>query len=249
MKLFSGKIIVASLAVAAALCVTAVGFSAWLVGGSETPELTGNVTVDGVVDKSFVVAVGEGEGSQSLCYGAPAEAAVSYGWLYSDGASQENLTLVYNFTFSNYSQGTSFRLNISASDGKSASVYSSDFVRYSDMYEGLTLYDGQEASYLSAVQKGFIADVSSAQISAEIPSGSPLTYSDGAFTFSEGGSQPFTVKVSITFAWGEAFGGENPYNTYKNLTEGKDRIEAVDTLSYLAACLEGVSYKITFAKI
>ena len=248
MKLFSGKFFVSILAAAAILSIAAVGFSAWLISGSDVPDFQGNVTVDGVTDNSFIVSVGDGEEVQSLHYGAPAEAVGASGWLYSDGSAQESLKLEYNFTFSNYTSGSSFEIDISVADGKDGQIYSSQFADYAAMYAGLNLYDGKEASYECAVSEGFIADVSEATITVEAEENSCLTYENGTFTFVGGTDGSCTAKVTITFDWGELFGGENPYNSYKDLTDGKQRVEAADTLAYLAACLEDVSYKITFVK-
>ncbi len=248
MKLFSGKVLVSLFAATAVLGVAAIGFSAWVINDSRLPELQGNVSVDVVNDNSFTVTVGEGEELQSLNYGAPAEAAEASGWLYSDGATKENLTLVYNFTFSNYTAGSSFSIEVSAADGKSGSVYTSPYVSYLQSYDGLKLYDGQEASYSNAVSAGLISDVSAVEITADVGAGSNIAYDNGIFTFISYTNRTCTLKVELTFSWGGLFGGENPYYSYRNLTGDKARVEAADTLSYLAACLNGVNYKITFVK-
>lgn len=246
MKLFTGKMFTAVIALLSVACIAGVGYSAWVITGSHAPELSGNVTVDGVIDNITSVTVGESEGNQSLSYGAPSEAADGTGWLYSDGASSENLSLVYHFTFSNYAEGSSFALGISVSDGKSDAVYSSPFSSYSETLEGLSLYDGGQASYESAVSRGFISDASAAHISVKVGEGSDLSYADGIFSFSGTSQSSCTAEVTITFSWGELFGGENPYYKYKDLTSAKDRIEAADTLAYIAACLEDVRYTIKF---
>ena len=62
------------------------------------------------------------------------------------------------------------------------------------------------------------------------------------------------AKVVITFKWGKAFTGEdgevsNPYYIYRDYTTNEKKLEATDTLAYIAECLSGVQYKIVFTPV
>ena len=190
------------------------------------------------------VEIGEGQELQSVRYTAPEEAINSGTWLYSDTDVEEceNLTLVYNFTFTGVTSSSAFTMAVSAVDSKSGVMFESQF-------GGAT----REASYSAAVEAGYIVDASEASIEVDLSANSEkgeISYStsDGVFSFS-GALEEYFATVTIQFSWGEIFGYENPYFTYVGLTDAEERAAAADTIDYIAACLEGVTYSITFEPI
>ncbi len=230
----------AAATVACAAAFVSVGFSAWYVAGSAQYTYSGNVGIEQVVGSDVSVSIESGEENQSVIYAAPEGAENSGQWLYSDGEDgTENLTLTYHFTFENVRSGVGLAISVRADDTKSGVEYSSQF--------GTETYDGEEASYAAAVGKGLIADAVDADISASQLSGLSFqsnTAGGKLFSFENTPDGTATATVTITFEWGEEFGGVNPYDKYKDLTDEEEQKEAADTLAYLAACLEGVTYTI-----
>ena len=227
MKLVFGKKALALVTAACAASTSAVGFAAWYVSGPSEYSFSGNVQIEDVIGNIANVEIGEGQELQSVRYTAPEEAINSGTWLYSDTDVEEceNLTLVYNFTFT-----------------KSGVMFESQF-------GGAT----REASYSAAVEAGYIVDASEASIEVDLNANTErgeISYStlDGVFSFS-GALEEYYATVTIQFSWGEIFGYENPYFTYVGLTDADERAAAADTLDYIAACLEGVTYKISFTPI
>ncbi len=244
MKLVFGKKALALVTAACAASTSAVGFAAWYVSGPSEYSFSGNVQIEDVIGNIANVEIGEGQELQSVRYTAPEEAINSGTWLYSDTDVEEceNLTLVYNFTFTGVTSSSAFTMAVSAVDSKSGVMFESQF-------GGAT----REASYSAAVEAGYIVDASEASIEVDLSANTgrgEISYStlDGVFSFS-GALEEYYATVTIQFSWGEIFGYENPYFTYVGLTDAEERAAAADTLDYIAACLEGVTYSITFEPI
>ena len=240
-----GKILgICTAACAAVFVATAV--AAWYADSSEYV-FSGNVTVEGVIGNTGTVTIPEEQKGQSICYGAPEEASDTSYWLYSDSAGSENLTLEYTFNFSNVTSNSAFKISVSAEDKNE------DGKEYNSAY-GVTA-NGDSASYKHAVEKEYIADVNEAGIEyiSEGSRGVTFSKSDNIFTFKMDEDEHY-AKVVITFKWGEVFkdGNDeacNPYYIYRNYTTNEQKLEATDTLAYIAECLSGVQYKIVFTPV
>ena len=240
-----GKLSKKLLAIGAVLCALAfvgVGFSAWYMSGTTQYSFGGNVTVEDIIGSNASVTIGSGQGDQSVIYGAPDDAVNASTWLYSDGLSTENLTLEYDFTFDGVTAASAFALTVTASDSNAGGIqYTSQF---GSSYN-------KTASYLMAVNNGYIAsaeDVAITYTSSGVNSGISYDTSTKTFKFT-GDLSTCTAHVTFKFSWGSSFDGENPYYTYKDLTDEDARIKAADTLAYIAACLSGVSYSIVFTPV
>ena len=237
-----GKILgICTAACAAVFVATAV--AAWYADSSEYV-FSGNVTVEGVIGNTGTVTIPDEQKGQSICYGAPEEASDTSYWLYSDSAGSENLTLEYTFNFSNVTSNSAFKISVSVEDENEGGK------KYNSAY-GVTA-NGDSASYKYAVEKGYIADVGEAGIEyiSEGSKGVTFSKSDNIFTFKMDEDEHY-AKVVITFKWGKEFTVEdgeacNPYYIYRDYTTNEQKLEATDTLAYIAECLSGVQYKIVF---
>ncbi len=240
-----GKILgICTAACAAVFVGTAV--AAWYADSSEYV-FSGNVTVEGVIGNTGTVTIPEEQKGQSICYGAPKDASDTSYWLYSDSAGSENLTLEYTFNFSNVTKNSAFMISVSAEDENEGGK------EYNSAY-GVTT-NGNLSSYKHAVDKEYIADVNEAEIEyiSEGSKGVTFSKSDNIFTFKMDEDEHY-AKVVITFKWGKAFTGEdgevsNPYYIYRDYTTNEKKLEATDTLAYIAECLSGVQYKIVFTPV
>ena len=240
-----GKILgICTAACAAVFVGTAV--AAWYADSSEYI-FSGNVTVEEVIGNTGTVIIPEEQKGQSICYGAPEEASDTSYWLYSGSPGSENLTLEYTFNFSNVTKDSAFKISVSVEDENERGK------EYNSAY-GVTA-NGNLASYKYAVEKGYIAAVSEAEIEyiSEGSKGVTFSKSDNIFTF-KSDEDEHCAKVVITFKWGKKFTDEdgavyNPYYIYRDYTTNEQKLEATDTLAYIAECLSGVLYKIVFTPV
>ena len=238
----SNKKWLAAGAVLCALAFVGVSFSAWYVSGTTQYSFGGNVVVEDVIGGNVQVSIGPDQAEQSVVYGAPSEAVNAKTWLYSDGLSTENLTLTYDFTFSGVTAATAFVVSVSATDSNAGGVtYTSQF---GSQYN-------KQASYRHAVDAGYIADVSEVTITyTQSGNGGGLSYDSSTNTFRfTGENTSCEAHLTFEFHWGEEFDGQNPYSSYKDLTGETARIEAADTLAYIAECLKEVTYSIVFTPV
>ena len=242
MKIVFGKKALALTTVACAAAFVAVGYSAWYVSGPTQYNFSGNVEIADIRGSIADVDVPEEQLSQVVVYGSPLAAEDADTWLSSDGENNESLTLSYTFTFTGVAREYALSMSVGAEDskGEEGVPYESPFGVSSDR---------QIAGYAKAVEAGYISDAAAAKITVTLPSEGishqkPPTGGD-MFTFS-GEYESYTAQVEITFAWGQFFDGKNPYEKYKDLTDADAQKEASDTLAYIAACLEGVRYVVTF---
>lgn len=235
----------ALIAAGAVACAAAIGIGAatWHISGQHSYDFSGNVQFEGVEGNTVAVSIPDDERGQSISYSSPPEAVNAGGWLYSDGADKENLKITYNVTFSEVTSTSALALTVTAADGKGGGV------AYEPKFDSDFAYT--TASYAQAVSAGYIASAEDAEIEVDLGGQSGLVAfnkQNNTFSFSDE-AEGSTVQISITFAWGERFGGGNPYDTFKDYTDAADRAEAAETLAYIAACLENVTFKVTFYRI
>ena len=233
----------------AVLAAVGFGLGAWYVSGQSEYTFTGNVSVEGVAGGGVSITVPDDQLSQSVVYGSPKEAVNGGSWLYSDGEMSENLRLVYDVTFSGATENVSFALTVTATDEKEDDA--------TPFIGPRTGRDFGAATYKNAVEGGYIAGNDGTEIAFDVISGGEnLSYQqDGGnhiINLSSGGDS--TARLTVTFSWGEKFGGVNPYEYYTAFTEDNVedfenfKLEAADTLEYLSRCMDGVAYAITFTR-
>lgn len=93
------KTLTLTLSILACLALIGVGFASWIISAEAKKEATGNIIVDTVADKTYVVS-GEWLGNKSsIIFGAPAKMNESNPWLTNDSEGKtENLTVTYQLT-------------------------------------------------------------------------------------------------------------------------------------------------------
>ena len=208
-----------------------VGFAAWTIKNStdskEDTEL--KITADATV-KDENLQLGEckwDENSSVKFLPVITETKLPYSWLSATGSlPTEQLTATYNIA------------------GKGAPA--SGTVTIDATFEDTTTASTDVKTYSELKNLGTNSETHAKGIVGELPEpiiGSNGTANTGSVTAGADGS--FIASIYVTFSWGAAFGGKNPYEYYNSkpctpdlATEAKTNIEY---LAYLPKC----SFKLT----
>lgn len=96
------KTLTLTLSILACLALIGVGFASWIISADAIKEAEGNIIVDTVTDKSYVISVASWKGGNSkISFGAPKKAEMTEpnAWLTNNSAGEaENLTVTYQLT-------------------------------------------------------------------------------------------------------------------------------------------------------
>lgn len=192
-----------TLCILACIALIGVGFASWVITYNKEAEVTGNVQIDSISDKSHVVTVVEGK-DQRVVFGAKAASTeVSKPWL-SSGKNEKNeddekeyLVLTYTVEVSNYEDLAS---------GK-------EFIVTVEEVKG----EDDSTPYAVALSNGLVAELP-AQTDDESTNKVKIesTKTNGQYT------------VTITFDWGTYFGGKNPTDFYNEKDPTAVRDDAIE---------------------
>ena len=94
------KTLTLTLSILACLALIGVGFASWIISADATKNEKGNIIVDTVRDKSYVISAASWkDGNSKISFGAPKEMNVTGAWLTNDSTDKtENLTVTYQLT-------------------------------------------------------------------------------------------------------------------------------------------------------
>lgn len=96
------KTLTLTLSILACLALIGVGFASWIISADATKEAEGNIIVDTVTDKSYVISAASWkDGNSKISFGAPkkADMTLTDAWLTNDSTGEaENLTVTYQLT-------------------------------------------------------------------------------------------------------------------------------------------------------
>lgn len=96
------KTLTLTLSILACLALIGVGFASWIISADAINEAEGNIIVDTVTDKSYVISAASWKGGNSkISFGAPKKAEMTEpnAWLTNNSAGEaENLTVTYQLT-------------------------------------------------------------------------------------------------------------------------------------------------------
>lgn len=198
-----------TLCILACIALIGVGFASWVITYNKEAEVTGNVQIDSISDKSHIVTVVKGQ-DQNVVFGAKAASTeVSEPWLSlgkndkDEDDEKEYLVLTYTVEVTNYADLVS---------GK-------EFIVTVEEVKG----EGESTPYAVALSKGLVANLP-AQTDNESTNKVKIgkTETNGQYT------------VTITFNWGTYFDGKNPtdfYNEKEPTVVRTDAIEITDQTS------------------
>lgn len=93
------KTLTLTLSILACLALIGVGFASWIISANAVDKAEGNIIVDTVADKTYVVSGSWLDGKSSITFGAPATMNAKDPWLTNDSKGKtENLTVTYQLT-------------------------------------------------------------------------------------------------------------------------------------------------------
>ena len=94
------KTLTLTLSILACLALIGVGFASWIISADAIKEAEGNIIVDTVTDKSYVISEASWkDGNSKISFGAPKEMKEPNAWLTNNSAGEaENLTVTYQLT-------------------------------------------------------------------------------------------------------------------------------------------------------
>lgn len=94
------KTLTLTLSILACLALIGVGFASWIISANTSTNAEGNIIVDTVTDKSYVISAASWkDGNSKISFGAPKEMSVTGAWLTNDSTDKtENLTVTYQLT-------------------------------------------------------------------------------------------------------------------------------------------------------
>lgn len=94
------KTLTLTLSILACLALIGVGFASWIISANTSTNAKGNIIVDTVTDKSYVISAASWkDGNSKISFGAPKEMNVTGAWLTNDSTDKtENLTVTYQLT-------------------------------------------------------------------------------------------------------------------------------------------------------
>lgn len=94
------KTLTLTLSILACLALIGVGFASWIISANTSTNAKGNIIVDTVTDKSYVISAASWkDGNSKISFGAPKEMNVTGAWLTNNSTDKtENLTVTYQLT-------------------------------------------------------------------------------------------------------------------------------------------------------
>ncbi len=225
------KLITTAVSLLLCLGVVGSGFAAWVISRTTTEEVEGNFAVETIKEAKVDItsATVATDSNAGIVFGAPTEDDLEQLgddatiWFdYQSGTAATNLTVTVDIVISNVNEWMSdydYKLSFAVTGKEDADV---------------TAYD-------AAISDGYIAAPTFTLAESQ------GTITDNAMTLDaskKNESNQITLTLTVTFAWGSAFGGKNPYVYYNNqeysdtLANGAvDAIQAFDDLN-------GVNYKL-----
>ena len=204
--------------------IVSVGFASWVISQGDSKEVTGNITVDTVSDQAHVIKNAEGGTTLSVNYGnnakGTAASSICFGWDDTGVSGTPWLTNDDNTMIENLDATVVFYVsNLGAGDSGKVHVSVE-----------LTGTDEVQTAFNSAVTNNYVGALTNV---ASFVIGDEATY----------GRQ---VTVSLQFAWGSHFNGQNPYKFYNDgtktaATAGADAQEALGAIE----AFDGVGFKVS----
>lgn len=196
--------------VALFLCIglVSVGFAAWVITANGEDTFTeGQFTVHSVSNKSVQISAALGS-DNVVNLGASAKSAdATYSWLTFNAGTPEDLTFSLNVTITNWS---------SLKDGNSTITIDAGAL-------AITATGFTNSDYLVTPAAG---SVTISKSGGTWTNSTPTATGWSGVTFD---STSGVLTINYTFAWGEAFGEENPINYYNRSAYSEPLALAAET--------------------
>lgn len=225
------KILTGSLFGLAAVSLVGVAFSSWVIQSTNSVEFNSfNVSVSDVSDKRLVISEITST-DQNITFDAKEnDTTVPIVW---DGTNKEDLTFNFSFTISDV-------LNAEGNFTKDVGVY----IKWDNPSAYSTLIG---KNYITAPQRNGANALTDSNASLfEYKTGTAIPDESNGLTFvaSGEGNTDLTVTAAYSFAWGTAFGGNNPseFATDENLSTVLTALEELKDLNSQTFTITLTSY-------
>lgn len=235
------KLTITIASILSVIVIIGVGFAAWVITNPNvTTSQDGTISVETVTDKSYTLTATIS--GKDISFGAPAtpDAEATKGWLVNNEKA-ENLTATLTLTlnYNNLADVGEITFKMETLKGSVA-----DNNTFADLVTGGYIVN-PTISYKATNAETYTAITEEGKT---VFTG--LTVPKDAFneTTAPTGSAMgvATATIKITFGWGSAFGGINPYNYYNKQDYSTELAkEANEKLTKLYNSLNGVNYKVT----
>lgn len=207
------KIIAVATAACAGVAMVSVGFASWVITNNATQEAQGAIKVDTVTDERLALTATVAS-DDVVCYGYADKVDGKPAWLTNEGTTTK--------------EDLSFDLTIKVTKG----TVSSAGIK-------VTITAPTSDAYVAAVEAGCIGDMKkvtvkngSTVLTAETTgtTATSAVYTIDAATINNATDK--TVTLTVTFAWGTAFGEDNPMTYYadKNV-DGSEGLTTTSTIT------------------
>lgn len=230
------KMAVAGISLLGSIGVISTGFAGWIIGAAPVSnEGTGSITADGnVTSKSVTLVKDECKFDNASIYYGPNATSKEGGWLTATVEKQPKLTANYTLkcNYSGVKKITISNIQIAEeiADGGSSKYQPLLTAKYVDVLPALTKTATANHSAITAKVTGVADD--------------KVTYGDKQISYDvieTTSTSTSTVTFKIEFAWGEAFGYENPMDFYNKGSYTADAATALAKFKDFSA-----SYKFSY---
>ena len=228
------KLTITVASILSVLVLVGVGFAAWVISNPDVnAEQPGTITAETVSDKSYTLQA-EITGGE-IVFGAPATMDKTGAWLTAgSSAKTENRTATLKLTLK-YKDWAYVPLNFSvAMNAKKDNAVDTVFT-------GLV-----SSNYITNPKISY----NSGDATEVAMNGAAVDIAKDAFpdynATEKDTEKEVSLTITITFGWGEAFGGNNPYKYYNALKYDDKHTEANTALTAISG-LRGVSYVVTIS--
>ncbi len=193
---YNRKLIMFAVSAFMAVGMTSTGFSAWVMSSVQNAEAETPVNVGTVTDASMVVTIDQ--------------------WVDGgDGYAWTGDTLSFDAI------ATDETGRVQAGEGSSEvkSMVISGKVTNSQMLGDLTMTISLPESFKAAIAAGYIEFITDANATYSAETGKITVAQAGLNVVDNPDAQEATFTYTLTYAWGDYFGGENPCEFYDNATQ------------------------------
>ena len=207
--------------------IVSVGFASWVISQGDAKTVDGSIVVDTVQTKAHTITVTPTTGTQ-ICFTRPEtpSPAPTYSWLSETTSNYENLVASFSVSVANWDDTAANAKAKFSATLQSGTVSGENFTP-----------DAANAGYNAAVTATYVAALPT-------PVVGDGTVADGAWS----------TTVTVTFAWGAYFGGQNPYYFYNAHQASEIKTgtttyaqDANTALTALNDALAGISYRLSLS--
>lgn len=237
------KLTITVASILSVLVLVGVGFAAWVISNPDVnAEKTGSIAAETVSDKSYTLEA-EITGGE-IVFGAPAQMSAQNPWLTAGKDTQtEDRTATLTLTLK-YKDWNYVPLNFSVFMKSKKTTVGDDAV-FSNLVD---------KTYITNPKISYNDSKTNSETATEVVMNgtSPVQIDRDAFAQSKSNStketdeKTATLEITITFGWGNAFGGKNPYEFYNAQKYDEKHTEANTALTAISE-LSGVNYVVTIS--